>query len=199
MSDIQITVIIPPPPVVQITHISQSPSISLGLTVPGPKGEKGEPGEIGPPGPAGADSIIPGPPGPQGIPGADSTVAGPQGPPGADSTIPGPKGDPGQKGEPGEPGPKGDPGAINYVIVDMDFGVRGDLSTNVLTGLSWVTTAVSASLYGYQSTHTRDIEDSVLECITASISNIIPGVGFTITAHAPNGTSGIHKILCIGG
>lgn len=75
-------------PSIAVTAPSMLPTVTLGVTLPGPRGVQG----------------------PQGVPGADSTVPGPKGEPGAVSTTPGPIGEPGPVGPTGEPGVDGKDG-----------------------------------------------------------------------------------------
>jgi hypothetical protein len=87
------------------------------------------------------------------------------------------------------------------IISTVDFGTNNveTFTTNTLTGISWVTASskITCSLYG-ENSGSRSVEDGFLEGIIVGISDITDG-GFKINAYAPNGTSGVYKVICIGG
>lgn len=87
------------------------------------------------------------------------------------------------------------------IISSVDFGTNNSETfvTTTLSGLSWVTSTskITASLYG-ENNGSRSVEDGFIEGIIVGISDIIDG-GFKINAYAPNGASGVYKVICIGG
>jgi hypothetical protein len=68
-----------------------------------------------------------------------------------------------------------------------------------VTGQSWVSadSFISCKCLGLTSDD-HDPEDAMLEGVRFEVENIVPGVGFDIIGHAPNGTDGKYKIKCIG-
>ena len=66
-----------------------------------------------------------------------------------------------------------------------------------LAGLSWVNvnTVVIAGFGGITADHGPD--DALVENLSAYVENIIPGVGFDITAYAPLGTWGQYEVFAI--
>lgn len=82
--------------------------------------------------------------------------------------------------------------------VEVDFGAAGDLATASVAA-TWVTasTILICQVSG-TSTADHDIEDALLEQITAHAYDISAGVGFSVRAHAPNGTWGRYNINVIG-
>jgi hypothetical protein len=66
-----------------------------------------------------------------------------------------------------------------------------------LGGLSWinVNSIVIAGFGGVTSDHGPD--DALVEDLTAYVENIVPGVGFDITAYAPLGTWGSYAVWAI--
>jgi len=83
----------------------------------------------------------------------------------------------------------------------VDFGAQDDMAMAVVTGQTWVktTSKIVASLVAEENPPYRSLEDGIIEGIVLSIGALIPGVGFTVLAGAPNGANGIYKIMCIGG
>lgn len=92
-------------------------------------------------------------------------------------------------------------GTTYNAIAFLDFGVLEDTATTIVTGQTWVTASspIVLTLLGEDNPPFRSPEDGVIEQITLSVSSLIPGVGFTITAHAPEGATGIYKVIYIGG
>ena len=71
--------------------------------------------------------------------------------------------------------------------------------TKTITGQSWVeqSSFIECRISGMTSDdHTA--EDAVLDQVKFDINNIVPGVGFDIVAHAPEGTYGKYNIRCFG-
>jgi hypothetical protein len=68
-----------------------------------------------------------------------------------------------------------------------------------ITGKSWVTanSFVNCKIVGVTSAdHT--VEDALLDNVQFDINNMVPGVGFDIVGHAPNGTYGKYGVRCFG-
>ena len=90
---------------------------------------------------------------------------------------------------------------VSNYIADflVENGIEDVFTSTVITGQSWVTTnsKIVATLFG-EDVGNRSAEDGILEEIKLSITNLVPGVGFTVMAYAPNNTSGNYKINCIG-
>jgi hypothetical protein len=85
--------------------------------------------------------------------------------------------------------------AIQFGIVS----VPDSYCIKTITGQSWVeeTSFIQCRVSGMTSTdHTA--EDAVLDQVQFEINNIVPGVGFDIIAHAPEGTYGKYNIRCFG-
>lgn len=71
--------------------------------------------------------------------------------------------------------------------------------TKTITGRSWVTanSFINCKIVGVTSAdHT--VEDALLDNVQFDINNIVPGVGFDIVGHAPNGTYGKYGVRCFG-
>ena len=71
--------------------------------------------------------------------------------------------------------------------------------TKTITGKSWVTanSFINCKIVGVTSAdHT--VEDALLDGVQFDINNIVPGVGFDIVGHAPNGTYGKYGVRCFG-
>jgi hypothetical protein len=68
-----------------------------------------------------------------------------------------------------------------------------------ITGQSWVAadTFINCKVLGL-TTADHDPEDAILEGVRFEINNIVPGTGFDIIGHAPEGTYGKYKIECLG-
>jgi len=68
-----------------------------------------------------------------------------------------------------------------------------------ITGQSWVAadTFINCKVLGL-TTDDHDPEDAILEGVRFEINNIVPGTGFDIIGHAPEGTYGKYKIKCLG-
>lgn len=83
-------------------------------------------------------------------------------------------------------------GGGNAVEVTVDFGTFDTTATTVVTGQTWVTATskLVASVFG--------TEDALLDQVSVSVSDRVAGVGFTVTAHAPEGSSGTHTVHVLG-
>lgn len=83
-------------------------------------------------------------------------------------------------------------GAVAATEVTVDFGAFDTTATTVVTGLTWVTatTKLVASVFG--------TEDALLDQITVTVTDRVAGDGFTVIAHAPNGSSGTHTVHVVG-
>jgi len=71
--------------------------------------------------------------------------------------------------------------------------------TKTLTGLTWAASDsfISCKIMGLTSAdHTA--EDAILEGVQFEINNIVPGTGFDIIGHAPEGTYGKYTVKCLG-
>jgi hypothetical protein len=66
-----------------------------------------------------------------------------------------------------------------------------------VTHQTWVTSqsVIVVSFSGTTPDHGPD--DAQVENLSAYIENIVPGVGFDVTAYAPNGTWGQYQLACI--
>lgn len=89
---------------------------------------------------------------------------------------------------------------ISGVEVVVDFGLS--LSTDssaIVTGQSWVAsgTKFMITLTGTTVDHPDPIE-GILEQLVYSISDVVPGVGFTLNAHAPLSSYGQYRFNVIG-
>lgn len=91
---------------------------------------------------------------------------------------------------------------VRRVVVEVDFGwvpnTEDDDRTVTVTGETWVTadSPLSAILFG--STADHDAEDAMAEGMVVSIGNVVPGVGFDVSVHAPGGTWGRYNVLVTG-
>lgn len=68
-----------------------------------------------------------------------------------------------------------------------------------VTGLSWVTadSFITCKCLGLTNDD-HEPEDAILEGVRFEVENIVPGTGFDIIGHAPEGTYGKYKIKCLG-
>jgi hypothetical protein len=84
---------------------------------------------------------------------------------------------------------------INFVNAD---GPEDTTATVTVTGQTWVTAAsvIIAAFDGTTADHEAD--DAMVEDLSAYVENIVPGVGFDITAHAPLGTWGRYAVYAQG-
>jgi hypothetical protein len=84
------------------------------------------------------------------------------------------------------------------VVAQVDFGANGDYA-EASVAATWVVAAsrivVSPAI---PTTSDHDPEDALIECLSAGVVAINPGVGFTVGASAPFGTWGRYDFNCIG-
>lgn len=77
-------------------------------------------------------------------------------------------------------------------VVEVDFGIGSDMAiVPILDANTRATSQVFAVLGGASSDH--DPEDGLLEGLLLN-ATIQPGVGYTVYAHAPNGTWGRYNV-----
>ncbi len=106
------------------------------------------------------------------------------------------------------PGGKIDPSLLpstsgNFEQALIDFGHEvggGEGDTAVVTvPATWVTaTSIILCNFPAKASVDHDPEDAVIEDLTASAGNIVPGVNFDITAYAPEGTWGRYYVNTTG-
>lgn len=84
---------------------------------------------------------------------------------------------------------------IDFVNADSPEDTTASVT---VTGQTWVTTdsIVIAGFGGTTVDHGPD--DAMAENLSAYVENIVPGVGFDITAHAPLGTWGQYQVWALG-
>lgn len=90
-------------------------------------------------------------------------------------------------------------GALEVAQATVDFGAtEGADTASVSVAATWATSSsiIVCTPGGASADH--DAEDALIEGITASVTSITNGVGFTVTAHAPAGTWGRYTINCAG-
>lgn len=90
-------------------------------------------------------------------------------------------------------------GALEKASGTVDFGSTegaGDASVDVAA--TWVTASSIIVVSPGVASADHDAEDALLEGITASVTALSAGVGFTLTAHAPSGTWGRYNFNCAG-
>lgn len=83
-------------------------------------------------------------------------------------------------------------GSAASTEVTVDFGAFETTAATVVTGQAWVTATskLVASVFG--------TEDALLDQVSATVTDRVDGVGFTVIAHAPNGSSGTHLVHVVG-
>lgn len=184
-----------------------------GAVIPGPTGPAGATGAAGGVGAAGQqgpavfllDEALDGEqgfPGPRGADGA----AGAQGIQG----IQGPMGIPiylmpdcidGEMGPPGPQGPQGPPGGGgggNSVTATVDFTAAFlDKASVVVTGQTWVT-ATSEIVGQVRTPSGTDVDEMYLLNFRVVISDLVVGVGFTVTVYSEAEATGTYDVMCIG-
>jgi hypothetical protein len=88
------------------------------------------------------------------------------------------------------------------ITATIDFqnsnGPEDTTASVTITGQTWVTpnSVILAGFDGVTSDHQAD--DALVEGLTVYVENIVPGVGFDITAYAPSGTWGHYSVWAIG-
>jgi len=136
---------------IELATSTQVSGLTVGETVPGPKGDTGPQGATGPQGPQG-DTGPTGPTGPQGETGATGAQGpqGPQGPQGAqgiqgETGATGPQGVQGEQGIQGETGPAGETGPQGIQGETGAQGPQGDPGTAATITIGSVTTGSAGS------------------------------------------------------
>lgn len=88
-------------------------------------------------------------------------------------------------------------GGGNAVQVSVDFGSSfTDKASTVVTGQSWVTpTSVIVAL---PYSDTADPDEMYLLSMRAVVSNLVNGVGFTVTLYSEPEAKGTYYVNCIG-
>ena len=68
-----------------------------------------------------------------------------------------------------------------------------------VTGQAWATadSFITCKVLGLTSAD-HSPEDAIIEGVRFEINSIVPGVGFDIIGHAPEGTYGKYQIKCLG-
>ncbi len=95
-------------------------------------------------------------------------------------------------------------GAIGSVQGIVDFegegGVGQDTVAQTSVAAPWVkaNSVIVCTVTGGTIEHPETDEDAAIEDILASVSNIMPGSGFTLTAYAPEGSEGQYILNAIG-
>ena len=90
-------------------------------------------------------------------------------------------------------------GALETASGTVDFGTtEGNGDASVFVAATWVTASSIIVISPGAATADHDAEDVLLEQITASVTELTAGVGFTITAHAPYGTWGQYTFNATG-
>lgn len=89
---------------------------------------------------------------------------------------------------------------VNVTEVEIDFG--SETTTNaslVVTGLTWVTadTKLAAQVLGTTADHPNP-EEPIIEQIHVTVGERVAATGFTVFAHAPNGTTGTYHVHVFG-
>jgi Spherulation-specific family 4 len=87
----------------------------------------------------------------------------------------------------------------NTATAIVDFDTTGDMASSVVAA-PWITTSsvLSVDIRGFAPDHPSDDEDVLLEQITTQVTTVVPGVSFTIVAHAPNSTWGRYELRITG-
>ena len=89
--------------------------------------------------------------------------------------------------------------AINSTTATVNFGTTDQQEASVTVAAAWVgaSTALVVSPLA-TATAEHDPDDYAAEGISASIQNVVAGVGFDVTASAPNGSFGRFNFNVIG-
>lgn len=89
-------------------------------------------------------------------------------------------------------------GAIQSGTATVDFGTGDTTASVTLTGLTWVTASSRVMITPVAGGDHPSVEEALIEQLHLSASDIVPGVGFTIRAHAPNKTNGSYAVHYLG-
>ncbi len=85
------------------------------------------------------------------------------------------------------------------LIVEVNFGLTdSDIARTTVNCGKWLTedSRLVASFAGETDDH--DVEDALIEQLHVVCGNIVPGVGFDVIAHAPEGTTGSYAVHVLG-
>lgn len=87
---------------------------------------------------------------------------------------------------------------IAFVNFNNPDGPEDTTTSVTVGGLSWVNqnSVFVCTFSGTTSDH-EEPDDAMVEGLTAYVGDIVPGVGFTIFASAPNGTWGHYQVSAI--
>ena len=79
-------------------------------------------------------------------------------------------------------------------------GTGQDTTAQVAVAAPWVkaNSVIVCTVTGGTMDHPEPDEDAAVEDILASVSDIMPGSGFTLTAYAPEGSEGQYILNAIG-
>lgn len=108
----------------------------------------------------------------------------------------------GEDGSPGAPGPQGPAGVggggSNSVTTTVTFTPGfSDKAAVVVTGQTWVT-ATSEIVAHVRTPTGTDVDEMYLLDFRVVISNLVVGIGFTITVYTEVEATGSYDIMCIG-
>ena len=90
-------------------------------------------------------------------------------------------------------------GALEKASGTVNFGAtEGNGDASVTVAATWVTASSVIVVSPGAATADHDVEDALIEGLTASVTALTPGVSFEITAHAPYGTWGQYTFNATG-
>ncbi len=97
----------------------------------------------------------------------------------------------------------GGSGGGRYTAVLLDFGATesDDVASTTVTGQTWVTAnsrIMCAPTMHATSSRAEGAEDAVVEGLTVAVHSRVVGTGFTVTAAAREGTTGVYQVVCSG-
>jgi len=84
-------------------------------------------------------------------------------------------------------------GAASGATATVDFGAFDTTTTVVVTGLAWVT--LTSRIV---ATVASRMEDALLDGVLLAVGDLVAGDGFTVYAHAPEGSTGTFDINLVG-
>jgi len=86
---------------------------------------------------------------------------------------------------------------MNFVVATVDFGATfTQQASTTVTGQGWVTSA--SKIIAIVSGANTDPDEIFLLQFTPVISNLVDGVGFTVTLFAGNEAKGTYDVVCSG-
>ena len=93
--------------------------------------------------------------------------------------------------------------AIASLQTIVDFGTsagKQDTTALSMVAASWVkaTSVIVCTATSGTPDHPGTDEDAAIEGIIATAFNILPGIGFSVVAYAPEGSEGRYNVNCIG-